>query len=323
MPTTCVKIFCCVCCAYTSKRKYDLQRHHSVMHKDILLPNHKKSENVVIEEQHDTPASCSAVPHSCKVVPKNNNSAVFPTHENATHADFHCKKCNKAYKSEKYLKNHELNCNRLDSLTCPRCMKSFANRKSKSKHIVRNNCQPRSIIHARVPNPQNIGTQNNNSHNTYNTQNIGTQNNNIYINNFGSERIDHISKEEIQKILMSCENMIPLYIERKHFDKDFPENMNITFTKDNKCLVKEKEKWNERNLNSLSTKLINDNSKSLLVFYDDNIIEIGNHVKDDDIMIRVKDRLVSLYTKSDIAKYKKVLELIKEVIKKSKECSRE
>lgn len=281
------------------------------MHKDISLINDKNTHGSL----NDVSENETVVPQFQQV---NFEDEVVVTPNN-----FQCKKCNKTYKSNRYLKNHELNCNRLDSLTCPRCMASFADRHCKSHHIKRNTCQPRSIIHARVPNPQNIGTQNNNtnSHNTYNTQNIGTQN--IYINNFGSERIDHISKEEIQKILMSCENMIPLYIERKHFDKDFPENMNITFTKDNKCLVKEKEKWNERNLNSLSTKLINDNSKSLLVFYDDNIIEIGNHVKDDDIMIRVKDRLVSLYTKSDIAKYKKVLELIKEVIKKSKECSRE
>lgn len=330
MSTACVKIYCCLCCKYTSKRKYDLHRHHLAKHRGVALQESLNDENAASESENGGSSNF-------KDVIENTNDALCASivKEN----EFMCKKCNKCYKSNRYLKKHEENCKRIDVLTCPRCMASFADRSSKSHHIKRNTCKPRSIMYARTPNVHNIEPQCKqinknkkivnytnstiNKNKTYNTQNIKTQNNNIYINNFGSERIDYLSNDELRKILMSCENMIPMYIERKHFDKDFPENRNITYTKDNKCLVKEKEIWNERNLNSISTKLINENSKKLLLFYDNNIIEIGNHVADDDIMIRVKDRLVSLYTKSDVAKYKQVLDLIKEVIKKSKECSQE
>jgi hypothetical protein len=51
--------------------------------------------------------------------------------------------------------------------------------------------------------------------------------NNIIVNNLGSERIDHITDSDIKKILQSGINTVPLYIEKKHFDKNFPENKNI------------------------------------------------------------------------------------------------
>ena len=60
-----------------------------------------------------------------------------------------CKKCNKMYKTKIYLIEHEKKCIGIDDLTCSRCMKTFSNRQNKYRHIKKNNCEPRSIIHAR------------------------------------------------------------------------------------------------------------------------------------------------------------------------------
>ena len=51
-----------------------------------------------------------------------------------------CKKCNKIYKTKKYLASHEVKCDGIDKLTCPRCMLSFATRQAKSKHILNKKC---------------------------------------------------------------------------------------------------------------------------------------------------------------------------------------
>ncbi len=56
-----------------------------------------------------------------------------------------CKKCNKTYKTLKFLIEHEKKCKGFDNLTCFKCMKSFSNTSNKSKHIKNNNCKARSI----------------------------------------------------------------------------------------------------------------------------------------------------------------------------------
>ena len=78
---------------------------------------------------------------------------------------FNCKKCNKKYKTKKYLLNHEEKCNGLNILTCPKCMFTFSSKNSKSNHMKKNNCKAKSIIHA---------------------------NNNINNNIYGNERIYYI-----------------------------------------------------------------------------------------------------------------------------------
>jgi hypothetical protein len=128
-------------------------------------------------------------------------------------------------------------------------MKEFSNRHNKSAHIKNNKCKAKSIIHATkqvndqtVQTIQHIETQNN-------TINNITNNNNTYIiNNYGNERIDYLSNEDMYNILISCNN-IPLYIEQKHFNKDFPENHNIQYDdKLKRCKIKENDKWKTINL---------------------------------------------------------------------------
>jgi len=302
-------IFNCSFCNYFSDRKYNLQKHVNIKHC-------KKYENskIVKNEENVIPNEENVIPKKENVIPNEEN--VIPKKENVI-SGFFCKKCNKLYKTKKYLELHEIKCKGIDELTCPKCMISFSNRHNKARHIKANNCKARSIIHARDPNPQNISMNQVINNNIYTQNNIQTQNNNLIINNFGNERLDHISHEEIVKMLLDGMNTLPMYIEKKHFDKNFPENNNIVYTKENKCKVLENNCWKEKDISLLSSKLIQDNSKVLLLYCDKNEIKITEEITDEDMFDRIKNKLVIIYNKSDNEKYNQVINVIKELVKNS------
>jgi hypothetical protein len=295
----------CAFCLYCSKRRFDLKRHHNAKHRDKIFENNESKQIV----QNDIPNVQNDIPNVQNDIPKIQND--IPT-------TFSCSKCNKIYKTLRHLKSHELKCKRVDNLTCPRCMISFTHRNNKNRHIKENKCKARSIIHARTPNIQNI-TNNNTTNNIQNAETIQNINNanRIIINNFGSERIDHISDEDIMKILQSGTNTVPLYIKKKHFDKNFPENNNIKYSNDNKCQVLEDNCWQEKDIGLLSTNLMKDNTEVLLMYCDDNKIQLLNEIKDFEKYEHIRNKLFIVYNKSDNQKYNAVLTKIKELIKSS------
>ena len=302
-------IYNCSFCNYFTERKYNFIRHNANKH----AKEHENMKNIE-NEQNVCPNVQNDIPKIQNDIPKIQND--IPT-------TFSCSKCNKIYKTLRHLKSHELKCKKVDNLTCPRCMISFTHRNNKNRHIKENKCKARSIIHARTPNIQNITNNNttNNIQNIIQNQNIyNTTNNtnNLIINNFGSERIDHISHDDIVKMLTSGLNTIPLYIEKKHFDKDFPENNNITYTNENKCKVMENNKWKEKDINSLSYKLIHDNSEVLLLYCEDNELKLSNVIQDEEKYNFIKNKLFIVYNKSDNQKYNEVLTRIKDLVKNSK-----
>jgi hypothetical protein len=283
-----VKTHKCAFCFYCSKRRYDLKRHHNAKHYDKIFENTYSSKN-----GQNVPPNEQNVPPNEQNVPFSNT----------------CTKCNKNYKTKKHLYNHELKCKGIDELTCPKCMKSFTTRQHKYNHIKRNKCSARSIVNARTPNIQNINNKNIQIAETI--QNI----NNIQINNFGSERIDHISHEEIVKILSSGINTLPLYIKKKHFDKCFPENRNIKYTMENKCKVFEDNSWKDKDLGLLSSTLVQDNTEVLLLYCDDKDEKVLNTIQDIDKYENIKNKLFILYNKTDNIKYNTIITKIKDLIK--------
>jgi hypothetical protein len=295
-------IFTCKHCNYFSDRKYNLQKHINNKHAHVLL----KNDNVK-NVQNDIPKVQNDIPKIQNDIPKVQND--IPN-------IFQCSKCNKIYKTARHLHNHESKCNKVDSLTCPRCMISFTHRNNRNRHIKADKCKARSIIYARTPNVQNI-TNNNitNNNTTNNIQNIQNNENNIIINNFGSERIDHISHEDIVRILSKGINTIPLYIKKKHFDEDFPENHNIKYTNDNKCKVLEENSWREKDIGLLSNNLVKDNTEVLLMYCDENEIKLLNEIKNVEKYDHIRNKLFIIYNKTDNEKYNSVLKQITDLIK--------
>ena len=284
-----VKMHKCAFCLYRTNRRFDLKRHHNAKHCNKIYTEIQNAHS----EENDIPNGENDIPNEENDIPK----------------IFVCRTCNKLYKTKRYLTKHERVCNTIDNLTCPRCMISFTHRNNRNRHVKVGKCIPRSIIYARVPNIQNI-TNIQNINNTNNT-------NNFIINNFGSERIDHISEADIHQILQSGANTIPLYIEKKHFDKNFPENKNIKYTNDNKCHVMENNLWKEKDIGLLSTNLIQDNTEVLLMYCDNNEIQLLNEIKDIEMYEHMRNKLFIVYNKSDNEKYNTVLAKIKQLIKSS------
>jgi hypothetical protein len=274
----------CAFCEYKTKRKHDLKRHQNAKHLSKINRNIATEQNVSYSGQNVSPSN------------------------------YYCMKCNKEYKIKKNCEKHENECNKVDCLTCPRCMISFTTRAAKSRHIKSDKCKARSIIHARTPNIQNI-TNNGTYQNAETIQNI----NHVYINNFGFERIDHISDDDLKRILQSGINTVPLYIERKHFDNNFPENKNIKYTNDNKCQVMEGNTWKEKDIILLSNNLIKDNSEVLLMYCDSNEVKLLNEIKDEDLYDHIRNKLLIIYNKTDDHKYNQILSKIKDLIKNSKD----
>ncbi len=154
-----------------------------------------------------------------------------------------CSKCNKFYKINKYLITHELKCNGLNILSCPKCMTTFSNVNNKNKHIKNNNCKARSINYNIIMKDD-------------------------YINNYGNERIDYledfINKPNIKDL--PIHKKLIKYIEYKYFNEEFPENKNIKYD-NNYCLIREDGKWKPKDLNNMIIDII---AKNKLIIYNNN-----------------------------------------------------
>lgn len=202
--------------------------------------------------------------------------------------EYYCKKCYKSFTSNRCIKSHEEKCNGIDNLTCPKCMKTFTSYQSKHVHIKRNNCK--AISYEKYKNP------------------------NIHIiNNYSNERIDYITIDKFIKILRS-NNIIPTYIDYKHFNSDFPENNNILY-KNNICYIKSDDKWISKNINTLATLLLRDNSHEIHKRYSESKNIIEDIIKNEDIIEYINKNSNYLDLQIDKIRYKKTIDDIKTIIK--------
>ena len=160
-------IFSCEYCDFTTKRKYNLQRHQIALHiSDISNPNNqekaiqpKKTEDKAIQcKETEDKAIQTEEPKELEELedleePKELEDLEEPEAPTETEENymqlmnecFNCTKCGKIYKTKKYFINHEKNCIGIDSLTCPKCIITYSTYGNKSRHIKKNNCTARSI----------------------------------------------------------------------------------------------------------------------------------------------------------------------------------
>jgi hypothetical protein len=250
------------------------------------------------------------------------NEKIVTSNEKIVTSPYICKKCNKIYKIKKSLVSHEAKCKGIDDLTCPRCMVSFTKRQHKSRHITNNKCKPRSIIHARTPNADNITNNIDNQNNIETQNNINTQNNNnntIIVNNYGNERMDYLDYDKMLEIFKSAYNIPSILTKHIHFNKDFPENNNITCSNDDKnySLVKMNDEYIFKNLNNLVYELIKDKTRLMHNFATGNkeniCVTMDTRIYEDIIELLLK--LLLLQEPSD--HYKLQVGIIRDMIKNS------
>ena len=142
-----------------------------------------------------------------------------------------CKYCNKAYKSEQTKNRH---------------MKSFCRekrRQEKMAKLLRENedlkekiLQTSSAVRTNIVNNiNNTLTNNDNSINNVNNVNNVNNINTITINNYGSENLDYITQQYIQKLLdINPTQAIRILIKNIHYHPEHPENHNIKMTASNR-----------------------------------------------------------------------------------------
>ena len=292
----------CKYCNYQTNRIFNIKRHHNTKHLGIKDINN--DENYMCEKVHSL---CEKV-HSSRE--KVHSKFICNT-------KFICNKCNKKYKSNRYLIEHEKNCKGIDELTCPRCMMNFATKQSKYNHIKRNNCKHKSIIHARKPNQQNIENIQYVEQLTNNIENQNNiTNNNIYINNYGNERLDYLNYEKMLEIFKKTYNIPSLLTKEIHFNNNFPENNNIKFIDNKNCLIKKNNGFAYKNLNLLVKELINKKGELMQKFAIENKDEICLKMGIE-LYEQIIDSLIELLL-LETDNYKKQVEIIRDLIKNTK-----
>ena len=292
----------CKYCNYQTNRIFNIKRHHNTKHLGIKDINN--DENYMCEKVHSL---CEKV-HSSRE--KVHSKFICNT-------KFICNKCNKKYKSNRYLIEHEKNCKGIDELTCPRCMMNFATKQSKYNHIKRNNCKHKSIIHARKPNQQNIENIQYVEQLTNNIENQNNiTNNNIYINNYGNERLDYLNYEKMLEIFKKTYNIPSLLTKEIHFNNNFPENNNIKFIDNKNCLIKKNNGFAYKNLNLLVKELINKKGELMQKFAIENKNEICLKMGIE-LYEQIIDSLIELLL-LETDNYKKQVEIIRDLIKNTK-----
>ena len=269
-------IYKCNICNYVSNNKSNVNRH--------ILNKHKTDS----DSESDT----------------NTDSVIETKNISETEKTFLCEKCNKKYKTKKHFDNHNKKCVGIDILTCPKCMKKFSTTSNKSKHIKKNNCVPKSIIYS-----NNI-INNNNTNNSHNNSN-NTINNNIYINNYGSERTDYITIDDILEIINKNSNIISKYIELKHFNNNFPENCNIKFIKNKACNVKNNNKWELHDIDELSKNMCSKNASEIYKLVNSNNNEIKEKIKNIEIYENMIKNIQYLDLELNLHNIKSIKTLIK------------
>ena len=143
----------CLFCNYQTIRKYDLKRHHNNKHLIKLLENNvleNNGQNVIPKRKNVIPKRKNVIPNEKNVIPNRKNVIYNQKNKEISNTEkYICKKCDKIYKIKKSYIEHEKTCKGIDELTCPKCMVTFTNRHNKSRHIIKNNCKPRSIIYSK------------------------------------------------------------------------------------------------------------------------------------------------------------------------------
>jgi len=262
-------MFLCKDCNYKTNRKDTYNRHiSSVKHmRKIAAVNNSVCENVIFGGENTVISGENTVIRSENTVIRSENTVIHG--ENAAHNENNvvcCKKCNKAYKSSRYLKDHERRCKGIDSLTCPRCMTTFTSRTNKSRHCKKNTCKPVSIFEAdNVKSIINNNSINNNCHNTTNNTVNNNNTTNIYINDYGKERKDYLLEyDNFYDIIRVPNNSILVkYLKCKNFNPHFPENRCLKY-ENKRFKLKENDRWELINATALKDKLFFDCGSEVL-----------------------------------------------------------
>ena len=247
-----------------------------------------------------------------------------------------CEKCKKNFNYKcNYLRhiNKKFPCIKDDKIEfkCELCNNNFSSKSNLTRHIKgRCSVKNQAIINKLTKEKESIENElellknnmANNSKSNIIINNITNNitNNNINIVNFGRERIEKLSKEEIEQILNSGAGALTQHVKMIHLNERLPEYQNIYLSnlRGNTCLIYFNKKWIAADIDDKIDDLITygtEDIRDLLEKTDNENKYIRSQTKklidniddhDKKIILDQKKRIkLALYNNKDIVKIKK------------------
>lgn len=184
--------------------------------------------------------------------------------------NFHCSACSKGFRSRQSLHRHNKTCTKNDNITITNLQREI----DELRRMVASQTAPSNT------------TTNNNTNTMNHITNIFVTHPHMNVKDFGSESIDHISKEYIRECLLKTYEGVKNLISTIHLNTDVPENHNVRFksAKQKTLFIVKGGKAVEANQNTTLDKMIYNGYKLMypefqdLMVTDRDIQERAHHI---------------------------------------------
>jgi hypothetical protein len=270
-------MFKCLDCEYKSNRFYNLTLHIKRKHKREVKEEEKiKTENAIVTAANATNRTANATNFAANT--SNFAANTIQIQKKISEKIFPCEKCGKTFTRNYSLKKHQESCMGVsNSLECPHCHKILSSSGSKSRHIKVCKIKKATELVLKMEQNNTVNSNNTNimnSNNTLNRNNViiynignnykqrSTNNEDsddefyeqIERNDFGNEKIEYISQEELEKKALNLD--IKGLINEIYFNEEHPENQNIRKNCKKSLKVLKDHKWTVETKESIYNRMI-------------------------------------------------------------------
>ena len=260
----------CKKCKYSTKYKYDFNKH-------LKTKKHRVNENPIQQNENTYDKNIQKHPQNIHKHPQNIHKHPQNIHK---HPDiYNCEYCQESFTNFSNKRRHELhrckeNTNVSNSIITKqenqikKLEKEKENQIKKLEKAMEKQCKEMETQKKEMAKQiELLLTKVGNNYTTINNTNT----NNIQLNNYGSEDLTHITDALKTYLLRIPFGAIQRLIEKIHFNKEKPENINLMITnkRDNKISVYEDGKWVYRNKKKTIQRLIDNKYYILDDHYND------------------------------------------------------
>jgi predicted nuclease of predicted toxin-antitoxin system len=217
-------MYWCRSCEYKSKRKFNLQKHITNVHKrdatdDELIHMQNTTQNMQIttDSMQNTTKCMQNTTKSMQITTQNMQITTLKNKKISA-----CPKCSKIFKSFQNLQKHQEICKGVSNpLECHYCHRIFSAQQAKSRHLkickikeVHNLIQNNSIVNNNQTNMQTNQTNNyiinyyppsrhHNNNKFYNDNDFETHIDVTHLNDFGKEDTSYIDSDKMKAIALN------------------------------------------------------------------------------------------------------------------------
>ena len=259
-------LYDCKTCNYSTKYKYDFNKH-------LKTKKHRVNEECTMNNPKELEEWTQKDPEKTQKDPEKTQKDPEKTQKDQQKSEkYNCDYCSYNFSSYAHKRRHELhrckeNTNVSNSIITKQENKIKKLEKEKENQIKK---LEKAMEKQRKEMAKHIELLLTKVGNNYTTIN-NTNTNNIQLNNYGSEDLSHITDALKTYLIKHPFGAIQQLIEKIHFNRDKPENINLMITnkRDNKISVYEDGKWVYRNKKKTIKRLIDNKYYILDDHYND------------------------------------------------------